>query len=164
MRCWCSGACGHSCMSPRTGCLQNYSRWNQARGISWSTSSVLPAHLGPLRPWAEEGPTCPTRVKTLLKALHRLKHDAINSPLHSVIFPYKFLFLHGLFKSRNTFNFTLIMGTDLSLNPLKVRILWIKYNSISIKSNFSHKPLSNKSWRTIIKRQTPARINVTCVI
>lgn len=78
--------------------------------------------------------------------------------------PYKFLFLHVLFKSRNTFNFTLVIGTDLSLNPLKVRILWIKYNSISIRSNFSHKPLSNKSWRTIIERQTPARINVTGVI
>ena len=42
------------------------------------------------------------------------------------------------------------MGTVLSLNPLKVRILWIKYNSISIRNNFSHKPPGNKSWRTIM--------------
>ena len=106
----------------------------------------------------------PTTVKILLKPVHRLKHDAINSSLHQQFLPYKFLFLHVLFKSRNTFNFTLIVRTDLSLNPLKVRVLWIKYNSISIRSDFSHKPLSNKSWRTIIEKQIPARINVPHVI
>lgn len=86
-------------------------------------SSVPPAHLGPLHPGAAEGRTRLTRVKTHLKALLRLKRDSINPLVIQQFFPYKFLFLHVLFKSRNTFNFTLIMGTDLSLNPLKVRIL-----------------------------------------
>ena len=81
----------------------------------------------------------PTRMKSFPSALHRPNLTPSIFFFIQQFSPYK-LFLHVLFKSENMFSFTLVMGTVLSLNPLKVRILWIKYNSICIRSNFSHKP------------------------